>query len=87
MACWCRRWSSEPSSAQILKQSSQFFQLLLHLLPLAVIIPLLFLGGLLQLLHVVLQGQNVAPTGAVLGALTTINGSKKRSQPCLSWRT
>ena len=55
MTCHCRRWSSEPSSAQILYQIGQFLQLLLHLLPLAVVIPLFLLGGLLQLLHPVFQ--------------------------------
>ena len=71
MTCHCRRWSSEPSSAQILYQIGQFLQLLLHLLPLAVVIPLFLLGGLLQLLHLVFQRPNLAPTGAVLGTLTT----------------
>ena len=33
MACHCRRWSSEPSSAQILYQICKLLQLLLHLLP------------------------------------------------------
>ena len=71
MACHCRHWSSEPSSAQILYQIRQLFQLLLHLLPLAVVIPLFLLGGLLQLLHPVFQRQNLAQTGAVLGTFTT----------------
>ena len=71
MTCHCRRWSSEPSSAQILYQIGQFLQLLLHLLPLAVVIPLLLLGSLLQLLHPVFQRRNLASTGAVLGTLTT----------------
>ena len=70
MTCHCRRWSSEPSSAQILYQIGQFFQLLLHLLPLAVVIPLFLLGSLLQRLHPVFQRRNLAPTGAVLGRLT-----------------
>ena len=55
MTCHCRRWSSEPSSAQILYQIGQFLQLLLHLLLLAVVIPLFLLGGLLQLLHPVFE--------------------------------
>ena len=71
MACWCRRWSSEPSNAQILNQSSPFLKLLLHLLPLAVIVPLIFLGALPQLFHLVLQGRDVALPGAVLGTFTT----------------
>ena len=71
MTCHCRRWSSEPSSAQISYQIGQPFQLLLHLLPLAVIIPLFLLGSLLQLLHPVFQRRNLASTGAVLGTLTT----------------
>ena len=71
MACHCRRWSSEPSSAHILYQICQLFQLLLHLLPLAVVIPLFLLGGLLQLLHPVFQRRNLASTGAVLGTFTT----------------
>ena len=71
MACHCRRWSSEPSSAQILYQICKLLQLLLQLLPLAVIIPLFLLGGLLQLLHPVFQRRNLSSTGAVLGALTT----------------
>ena len=71
MTCHCRRWSSEPSSAQILYQIGQLLQLLLHLLPLAVAIPLFLLGGLLQLLHPVFQRRNLASTGAVLGTLTT----------------
>ena len=71
MTCHCRRWSSEPSSAQILYQIGQCFKLLLHLLPLAVVIPLFLLGSLLQLLHPVFQRQNLASTGAVLGKLTT----------------
>ena len=71
MACHCRRWSSEPSSAQILYQIVQLFQLLLHLLPLAIVIPLFVLGSLLQLLHPVFQRRNLASTGAVLGTLTT----------------
>ena len=40
MACHRRRWSSEPSSAQILYQICKLLQLLFPLLPLAVIIPL-----------------------------------------------
>ena len=71
MTCHCRRWSNEPSSAQILYQIGQFFKLLLHLLPLAVVIPLFLLGSPLQLLHPVFQRRNLAPTGAVLGTLTT----------------
>ena len=71
MTCHFRRWSSEPSSAQILYQIGQFFKLLLHLLPLAVVIPLFLLGSRLQLLHPVFQRRNLAPTGAVLGTLTT----------------
>ena len=71
MTCHCRRWSSEPSSAQILYQIGQPLQLLLHLLPLAVVIPLFLLGGLLQLLHPVFQRRNLASTGAVLGTLAT----------------
>ena len=71
MACHCRRWSSEPSSAQILYQVCKLLQLLLHLLPLAVVIPLFLLGGLLQLRHPVFQRRNLSSTGAVLGALTT----------------
>ena len=71
MACHRRRWSSEPSSAQILYQICKLLQLLLHLLPLAVIIPLFLLGGLLQLLHPVLQRRNLSSTGAVPGALAT----------------
>ena len=71
MACHCRRWSSEPSSAQILHQICKLLQLLLHLLPLAIVIPLFLLGGLLQLLHPVFQRRNLASTGAVPGALTT----------------
>ena len=71
MACHCRRWSSEPSSAQILYQICKLLQLLLHLLPLAVVIPLFLLGGLLQLLHPVFQRRNLSSTGAVLGALAT----------------
>ena len=75
MTCHCRRWYSEPSSAQILYQIGQFFQLLLHLLPLAVVIPLFLLGSLLQLLHPVFQRPNLASTGAVLGTLTTSRAS------------
>ena len=71
MTCHYRRWSSEPSSAQILYQIGQFFKLLLHLLPLAVVIPLFLLGSPLHLLHPVFQRRNLAPTGAVLGTLTT----------------
>ena len=71
MTCHCRRWSSEPNSAQILYQIGQFFKLLLHLLPLAVVIPLFLLGSPLQLLHPVFQRRNLALTGAVLGTLTT----------------
>ena len=37
MACHCRRWTSEPSSAQTMYHIGQLFQLLLHLLPLDVI--------------------------------------------------
>ena len=37
MACHRRRWSSEPSSAQILYQICKLLQFLLHLLPLAVV--------------------------------------------------
>ena len=51
MTCHCRRWSSEASSAQILYQIGQLIKLLLHLLPLAVLIPLFLLVSLLQLLH------------------------------------
>ena len=76
MACHCRRWSSEPSSAQILYQICKLLQLLLHLLPLTVIIPLFLLGGLLQLLHPVLQRRNLSSTGAVLGAFTTGRASR-----------
>ena len=76
MACHCRRWSSEPSSAQILYQICKLFQLLFHLLPLAVIIPLFLLGGLLQLLHPAFQRQNLLSTGAVLGALATGRASR-----------
>ena len=71
MTCHCRRWSIEPSSAQILYQIGECFQLLLHLLPLAVVIPLFLLGSPLQLLHPVFQRRNLALTGAVLGTLTT----------------
>ena len=71
MTCHYRPWSSEPSSAQILYQIGQPYQLLLHLLPLAVVIPLFLLGSLLQLLHPVFQRRNLAPTGAVLGTVTT----------------
>ena len=71
MACHRRRWSSEPSSAHILYQIRKLLQLLIHLLPLAVIIPLFLLGGISQLLHPVFQGRNLASTGAVLGAFTT----------------
>ena len=71
MACHCRRWSSEPSSAQILYQICKLLQLLLHLLPLAVVIPLFLLGGLLQLLHPVSQRRNLASTGAVLCTIAT----------------
>ena len=71
MAFHCRRRTSEPSSAQILYQIGQLLQLLLHFLPLAIIIPLLFLGAPLQMVHPVFQRRNLAPTGAVLGALTT----------------
>ena len=71
MTCHYRRWSSEPSSAQILYQIGQCFKLLLHLLPLAVVIPLFLLGSPLQLLHPVFQRRNLAPTRAVLGTLTT----------------
>ena len=71
MTCHCRRWSGEPSSAQILYQIGQFFQLLLHLPPIAVVIPLFLLGSLLELLHPIFQRRNLASTGAVLGTLTT----------------
>ena len=71
MTCHFRRWSSEPSSAQTLYQIGQFFKLLLHLLPLAVVIPLFLRGSLPQLLHPVFQRQNLASTGAVLGTITT----------------
>ena len=71
MACHRRRWSSEPSSAQILYQICKLLQLLLHLLPLAVIIPLFLLGGLLQLLHPAFQRRNLPSRGAVLGTITT----------------
>ena len=71
MTCHYRRWSSKPSSAQILYQIGQSLKLLLHLFPLAVVIPLFLLGSLLQLLHPVFQRPNLAPTGAVLGTLTT----------------
>ena len=79
MACHCRRWSSEPSSAQILYQICKLHQLLFHLLPLVVIIPLFLLGGLLQLLHPVLQRRNLSSTGAVLGALATGRASRPLS--------
>ena len=71
MACHRRRWSSEPGSAQILYQIRHLPQLLLHLLPLAVIIPLFLLGGLLQLLHPFFQQPNLTSKGAVLGTLAT----------------
>ena len=71
MACHCRRSSSEPSSAQVLYQIRKLLQLLLHLLPLAVIIPLFLLGGLLQLLHPFFQRRNLVSTGAVFGTLAT----------------
>ena len=79
MACHRRRWSSEPSSAQILYQICKLLQLLLHLLPLAVIIPLFLLGGLLQLLHPVFQRQNLSSTGAVRGAFATGRASRPLS--------
>ena len=79
MNCHCRRWSSEPSSAQILYQIGQLLQFLLHLLPLAVVIPLFLLGSLIQLLHPVFQRQNLASTGAVLGTLTTGRASSTLS--------
>ena len=84
MACHCRRWSSEPSSAQILYQICKLLQLLFHLLPLAVIIPLFLLGGLLQLLHPGFQRRNLSSTGAVLGALAT--GSEAFSAGVMSVR-
>ena len=71
MACHRRRWSCEPSSAQILYKICKLLQLLFHLLPPAVIIPLFLLGGLLQLLHPVFQRRNLSSTGAVLGAFAT----------------
>ena len=76
MTCHCTRWSSEPSSAQNLYQIGQLLQLLLHLLPRAVVIPLFLLGSLLQLLHPVFQRRNLASTGAVLGTLTTGRASR-----------
>ena len=76
MACHRRRWSSEPSSAQILYQIRKLLQLLFHLLPLAVIIPLFLFGGLLQLLYPVFQRRNLSSTGAVLGALATGRASR-----------
>ena len=76
MACHRRRWSREPSSAQILYQICKLLQLLFHLLPLAIIIPLFLLRGVLQLLHLVLQRRNLPSTAAVLGAFATGRASR-----------
>ena len=76
MASHCRRWSSKPGSAHILYQICQLLQLVFHLLPLAVVIPLFLLGGLLQLLHAVFQRRNLSSTGAVLGTLATRRASR-----------